>query len=221
VILSGGEPGLLADEVLEGLLKRLRDIKHVEIIRLGSRSPVTLPMRITPPFARMLRRYAPLFVVTHFNHPKEVTPEAQRACARLVDAGVPVENQAVLLRGLNSSARILEALFLACLRMRVRPYYLHQMDVAQGAGHWRTPLRWGVGLMQELGARVSGLALPAFAVDLPGGGGKLRLAPEGVVAWGEKETLLKNPEGRHYSYPEPLEDDCHCPYDAIWTAPSH
>ena len=216
VLLSGGEPGLLGDKTLEGLLKRLRAIPHVEIIRLGTRVPVTLPMRVTPAFARLLRRHAPLFVVTHFNHPKEVTPEAVRACGMLVDAGVPVENQAVLLRGINSSARILEELFLACLRMRVRPYYLHQLDVAQGIEHLRTPLRLGVEVLKQLEGKVSGLALPAFAVDLPGGGGKVRVAPEAVVAWEKEKTVLQNHEGQHHVYPEPQETDCHCPYDEIW-----
>jgi lysine 2,3-aminomutase len=216
VLLSGGEPGLLGDEVLGGVLKRLRAIPHVEIIRVGTRVPVTLPMRVTPAFARLLRRHAPVFVVTHFNHPKEVTKEAARACALLVDAGVPVENQTVLLRGLNSSVRILEELFLACLRMRVRPYYMHQLDLVQGTEHWRTPLRFGVEVLQALAGRVSGLAMPAFAVDLPGGGGKIRLAPEVVVAWEERQTVLQNHEGRHHTYPEPREGDCHCPYEEVW-----
>ena len=217
VLLSGGEPALLSDAVLERLLKKLRAIAHVEIIRLGTRVPVTLPMRITPAFARLLRRHAPVFVVTHFNHPKEVTPQAERACALLVDAGVPVENQAVLLRGINSSVRILEELFSACLRMRVRPYYLHQLDLAQGIEHMRTPLRFGMELLQQLMGRVSGLALPAFAVDLPGGGGKVRIAPEAVVSWGKQQTVLQNHEGKYHAYPEPKEGDCHCPYEEIWT----
>jgi len=211
VVLSGGEPALLSDEVMEALLQRLRAIAHVDVIRLGTRAPVTLPMRITPAFARLLRRHAPVFVVTHFNHPKEVTPAAVRACGLLVDAGVPVENQTVLLRGINSSARILEALFLACLRMRVRPYYLHQLDVAQGIEHMRTPLHWGVKLLGQLAGRLSGLALPAFAVDLPGGGGKVRLVPEAIVAREGQQTVLQNPEGRHYVYPEPSETNCDCP----------
>jgi lysine 2,3-aminomutase len=212
VLLSGGEPALLSDEALEALLKRLRAIGHVEVIRLGTRVPVTLPMRVTPAFARLLRRHAPVFVVTHFNHPREVTPAAARACGLLVDAGVPVENQAVLLRGINSSARILEALFVACLRMRVRPYYLHQLDVAQGIAHMRTPLGFGVEVLRELTGRVSGLALPAFAVDLPGGGGKVRLGPEAIVSQEAGYTVLQTPEGHHHVYPEPPEEDCHCPY---------
>ena len=215
VVLSGGEPALLDDEVLEALLTRLRAIAHVDIIRLGTRVPVTLPMRVTPAFARLLRRHAPVFVVTHFNHPKEVTPAAARACALLVDAGVPVENQTVLLRGINSSVRVLEALFLACLRMRVRPYYVHQLDVAQGIAHMRTPLHFGVEALRQLSARLSGLALPAFAVDLPGGGGKVRLWPEAVVSREEKQTVLQTPEGKRYAYPEPQEADCRCPYDEI------
>ena len=217
VLISGGDPLLLSDERLEALLRPLHEIPHVEMIRIGTRIPVCLPMRVTDALAATLRRYAPLYVVTHFNHPKEVTPEAAEACERLVDHGVPVENQAVLMRRLNSSARIIKELSHALLRIRVRPYYLHQMDVAEGLEHLRTPLRAGVEILEQLRGHTSGLAVPHLAVDLPGGGGKVTLQPEYVVERRAGETLLRNYQGKAYVYPEPEEQDCDCPYDEVWT----
>ena len=216
VLISGGDPLLLSDERLEQLLTPLRAIPHVEMIRIGTRMPVTLPMRVTEALARLLRRYAPLFVITHFNHPKEITAEARRACALLVDHGVPVENQSVLMRRLNSEARIIKELNHACLRMRVRPYYLHQMDVAEGCEHLRTPIAAGLEILQQLRGWTSGLAVPHLAVDLPGGGGKVTLQPEYVVERGVGETVFRNFKGERYSYPEPEVTDCACPYDAVW-----
>jgi lysine 2,3-aminomutase len=218
VLISGGDPLLLSDARLEELLKPLREIEHVEMIRIGTRIPVCLPMRVTDALATMLRRYAPLYVITHFNHPKEVTAEARAACERLVDHGVPVENQAVLMRRLNSSARIIKELSHACLKMRVRPYYLHQMDLAEGCEHLRTPLDEGVKILEQLRGHTSGLAVPHLAVDLPGGGGKVTLQPQYVVEKREGETLLRNFRGETYVYPEPQEKDCSCPYDEVWTA---
>ncbi|HEY1417907.1 MAG TPA: KamA family radical SAM protein, partial [Myxococcaceae bacterium] len=181
VLVSGGDPLLLVDERLDALLGELRAIPHVEMLRIGTRIPVTLPMRVTEDLARLLRRHAPLFVVTHFNHPKELTDEARAACERLVDHGVPVENQSVLMRRVNSGARILKELNHALLRARVRPYYLHQMDVAEGLEHLRTPLAAGVAILEQLRGHTTGLAVPHLAVDLPGGGGKVTLQPEYVV----------------------------------------
>jgi hypothetical protein len=181
VLVSGGDPLLLVDERLDALLGELRSIPHVEMLRIGTRVPVTLPMRVTDDLARLLRRHAPLFVVTHFNHPKELTPEAREACERLVDQGVPVENQSVLMRRVNSDARIIKELNHALLRARVRPYYLHQMDVAEGLEHFRTPLSAGVAILEQLRGHTTGLAVPHLAVDLPGGGGKVTLQPEYVV----------------------------------------
>lgn len=218
VLISGGDPLLLSDERLEQILVPLRAIPHVEIIRFGTRMPVTLPMRITVELARLLRKFAPLYVVTHFNHPKEITPEARQACELLVDHGVPVENQAVLMRRLNSDARIIKELNHACLKMRVRPYYLHQMDVAEGCEHLRTPIAAGLEILEQLRGWTSGLAVPHLAVDLPGGGGKVTLQPEYVVERGEGETVFRNYRGQRYAYPEPEETDCSCPYDAVWTA---
>ncbi|WPB73561.1 KamA family radical SAM protein [Archangium violaceum] len=218
VLISGGDPFLLSEERLEALLAPLHEIPHVEMVRIGTRVPVCLPMRVTDSLARLLRRYAPVYVVTHFNHPKEVTPEAREACERLVDHGVPVENQAVLMRQLNSDARIIRELSHALLRIRVRPYYLHQMDVAQGCEHLRTPISKGMEIIQQLRGHTTGLAVPHLAVDLPGGGGKVTLQPDYVLERGEHETVFRNYKGERYLYPEPEQTDCSCPYDSVWQA---
>jgi lysine 2,3-aminomutase len=218
VLISGGDPFLLSDERLEEILAPLHEIPHVEMIRIGTRIPVCLPMRVTDTLAKLLRTYAPVYVVTHFNHPKEVTPEAAEACERLVDHGVPVENQAVLMRRLNSDARIIKELSHALLRIRVRPYYLHQMDVAEGCEHLRTPIAKGVEILEQLRGHTTGLAVPHLAVDLPGGGGKVTLQPNYVVERGAGQTLFRNFKGESYAYPEPEETDCSCPYDEVWRA---
>lgn len=218
VLISGGDPFLLADSRLEELLAPLQAIPHVEMVRIGTRVPVCLPMRVTDALARLLRQYAPLYVVTHFNHPKELTAEARAACERLVDHGVPVENQAVLMRRLNSDARIVRELSHALLRARVRPYYLHQMDVAQGLEHLRTPLQKGVEIIQALRGHTTGLAVPHFAVDLPGGGGKVTLQPDYVTGREGGQTWFENFRGQRYAYPEPEEQDCSCPYDSVWVS---
>lgn len=218
VLISGGDPFLLSEERLEELLAPLHEIPHVEMVRIGTRVPVCLPMRVTDSLARLLRRYAPVYVVTHFNHPKEVTPEAREACERLVDHGVPVENQAVLMRRLNSDARIIKELSHALLRIRVRPYYLHQMDVAEGCEHLRTPISKGMEIIQQMRGHTTGLAVPHLAVDLPGGGGKVTLQPEYVLERGPQQTVFRNYKGESYAYPEPEETDCSCPYDSVWQA---
>jgi len=216
VLLSGGDPFLLSDERLAELLGSLKAIDHVEMIRIGTRIPVCLPMRVTESLAKLLRAHAPLYVVTHFNHPKEITPEAKRACELLVDHGVPVENQAVLMRRVNSNARIIKELSHALLRIRVRPYYLHQMDVAQGLEHLRTPISAGVEILHQLRGHTTGLAVPHLAVDLPAGGGKVTLQPDYVVERRADETIFRNYKGERYAYPEPEETDCTCPYDEVW-----
>ena len=215
VLISGGDPLLLSTERLTELLAEVRALPHVEIIRIGTRIPVCLPMRVDDELARALRKFAPLFVVTHFNHAREITPEAREACERLVDAGVPVENQAVLMRRLNSSAKAIKDLMQKCLTMRVRPYYLHQMDLAEGCEHLRTPLSKGVEILNALRGWTSGLAVPHLAVDLPGGGGKVTLQPEYIVERRGRETVLRNYRGERYVYPEPRETDCSVPYDEI------
>jgi lysine 2,3-aminomutase len=173
-------------------------------------------MRVDGELAEALRRFAPLFVVTHFNHAKEITPEAREACERLVDRGIPVENQAVLMRRVNSSAQAIKDLMQKCLTMRVRPYYLHQMDVAEGLEHLRTPLARGVEILRELRGFTSGLAVPHLAVDLPGGGGKVTLQPDYVVERRPRETVFRNYLGDRFSYPEPVETDCSVPYDEVF-----
>ncbi len=217
VLVTGGDPLLLTESRLEELLAPLQAIPHLEMIRIGTRVPVCLPMRVTEALAKMLRRHAPVYVVTHFNHPKEITPEARAACELLVDHGVPVENQAVLLRRINSDARIIRELSHACLRMRVRPYYLHQMDLAQGLEHLRTPLAKGVEILEAMRGHTTGLAVPHLAVDLPDGGGKVTLQPDYVVERRQGETVLRNYKGERYVYPEPEQTDCACPYDQVWT----
>ena len=216
VIVSGGDPLVLGDERLAWLLRSLRAVPHVEILRLATRAPVTCPMRVSDELARLLRTMKPLFVVTHFNHPKECTGEAREACERLVDHGVPVENQTVLLRRVNSSARIIADLNRRLLTFRVRPYYLHQGDVAEGTAHLRTPLACGIGIVEALRGSVSGLAVPHLALDLPAGGGKVTLQPEyrlGPVPGG---TAFRNPSNGRYVYPDPPESDCSCPYDEVF-----
>ena len=227
VLVSGGDPLALGDDRLSWLLRELRAIPHLEILRLATRAPVTCPMRIDDAVAAMLRSVKPLFVVTHFNHPKECTAEAAEACERLVDHGVPVENQTVLLRRVNSSARTIADLNHRLLRWRVRPYYLHQGDLAEGTAHLRTPLACGIAILEALRGHTSGLAVPHLAVDLPGGGGKVTLQPEyrleasgsaPEVGAGPRGTWFRNYRGERYFYPEPPEADCGCPYDEVFYA---
>jgi len=216
VLISGGDPFLFTTARLAELLGMLRAIPHVEIIRIGTRVPVTLPMRVDDELAKTLRQFAPLFVITHFNHAKEITQDAREAVERLVDHGVPVENQAVLMRGVNSSLLAIKDLMHQTLTMRARPYYLHQMDVAQGLEHLRTPLEFGVELLRGLRGHTSGLAVPHLAIDLPDGGGKVTVQPDYVVEKRAAETILKNYRGEPYSYPEPEVTDCTVAYDAVW-----
>ncbi|MDF1565099.1 MAG: KamA family radical SAM protein [Deltaproteobacteria bacterium] len=206
VIVSGGDPLLLSDERLDALLGQLRSLPSLEVLRVASRLPAALPMRITEALAALLRRHAPLYLMTHFNHPRECTPEAMAAAERLVDAGVPVENQTVLLRGVNDSAEILRELNLTLLRHRVRPYYLHQGDLAAGTAHLRTTLQEGLAILRELRGRVSGLAIPHYAIDLPGGGGKVVLAPDPIVERGEGTITLRDFRGGAFVYPDPGPD---------------
>jgi len=216
VLVSGGDPFLLSTARLDELLSAIRAVPHVQMIRIGTRVPVCTPMRVDDELAAVLRRHAPLFVVTHFNHPKEVTPDAGAACERLIDRGVPVENQAVLMRRINSDARILTDLSHRLLEHRVRPYYLHQMDVAEGLEHLRTPIRTGVDILEKMRGWTTGLAIPHLAVDLPGGGGKVTLSPSYAVEFGADATTFRNYRGEPYRYPEPKETDVSCPYDEVF-----
>lgn len=204
VVVSGGDAFTLSTDQLERILAALRSVESVEIIRVGTRTPVTLPMRVTDRLVSMLRRYQPVWVNTHFNHPDELTPESVAACARLVDAGIPVGNQTVLLRGVNDDPLVLESLFRGLVRNRVRPYYLFQCDLVRGVEDFRTPLSRGIEIMEYLRGRLSGIAIPTFVVDAPGGGGKIPVLPNYVVSVSPTHTVLRNFEGMLLSYPEPL-----------------
>ena len=201
VLLSGGDPLMHGDRRLESILAGVRAIPHVQIIRIGTRMPVTLPQRITPELCAMLARYHPLYVNTHFNHPREITPAATRACALLADAGIPLGNQSVLLRGVNDDAVTMKRLVHGLLRIRVRPYYIYLMDLVRGGRHFRTSVRRGLAIIGALRGHTSGLAVPTLVIDAPGGGGKIPIAPETIVACDEREVVLRNYKGDLYRYP--------------------
>jgi len=201
VILSGGDPLVLSDESLEGILNKLRRIPHVEIIRIGSRTPVTLPDRITHKLCRMLKRYHPLYVMTHFNHPLEITPQSSKACIRLVDAGIPVGNQTVLLKGVNDDPLVMKELMQKLLTIRVKPYYIHHMDLVQGTSHFRTSVEQGKKIMASLRGHTSGMATPYYVIDLPKGKGKVPILPNDVKRNG-KVLYLRNYLGEIIEYPD-------------------
>ena len=199
VILSGGDPLLLPDSRLFALLTALRKIPHVEIIRIGTRVPVTLPERITTKLVRILKRFHPIFVNTHFNHPDEITPQSSRACALLADAGIPLGNQCVLLKGVNDDPAVMRQLMQKLLTIRVRPYYIHQMDLVKGTAHFRTSVTRGVEVLDALRGHTSGMAVPHYVVDLPGGKGKVEVASGGVKRDGSK-LLITNYLGETVEY---------------------
>lgn len=205
VIVSGGDPLCLSTAKLEALVSALREVPSVETIRLATRVPVVLPQRITGELLRALRPHHPLWVMTHFNHPRELTELARRACRRLADAGFPVMNHSVLLRGVNDDARVLAELFRGLVRERVRPYYLLQADPVRGSGHLRTPLDTGIRIMEQLQGRLSGIALPKLIVDTPGGMGKVPVGPDWVVARGDGVTRFRTPRGVEVDYIDPPE----------------
>ncbi|NJB68300.1 lysine 2,3-aminomutase [Desulfobaculum xiamenense] len=204
VLVSGGDPFLLPDSALEYILSRLRAIPHVEMLRLGTKTPMVLPQRITPALVRMLKRYHPLFVSIHCTHPGELTPEAGQACARLADAGIPLGSQTVLLSGVNDNTETMLALMRGLLKNRVRPYYLYQCDQVEGTAHFRTPLSRGIEIMRGLRGFTSGYAIPHFVVDLPGGGGKTPVLPEYFQGRDGDELIFKNYEGREFRTLDPL-----------------
>jgi lysine 2,3-aminomutase len=205
VIVSGGDPLAMSTDRIDRLLSRVREIPTVETIRLATRVPVTLPMRVTGELIRSLRKHHPVWVMTHFNHPKELTREAEAACTRLVDGGFPVMNQTVLLAGVNDRAEVLEALFRGLVRLRVRPYYLLQTDPVRGTSHLRTPLARGVALMEQLQGRLTGIALPKLICDTPGGRGKVPLSPDYVVSRAPGKTVLRTFRGEEIAYVDPPE----------------
>ncbi|WP_273484951.1 lysine 2,3-aminomutase [Desulforamulus ruminis] len=207
VVISGGDPFTLTDKQLEYILKKLRSIKHVEIIRLGTRTPVVLPQRITPELCSMLEKYHPVWINTHFNHPSEITPEATEAVARLAKAGIPVNNQSVLLRGINDRPDIMKRLVQNLLKIRVRPYYLYQCDLSEGIGHFRTPVSAGIEIIESLRGHTSGLSIPTYVIDAPGGGGKIPLGPNYLLSQGKGKIVLRNFEGNIYLYTEPGQEE--------------
>ncbi|WP_129723319.1 lysine 2,3-aminomutase [Xylanivirga thermophila] len=201
VLLSGGDPFILSDEFLERIISILRDIPHVEIIRIGTRTPVVLPMRITDELLAMLKKYQPIWINTHFNHPNEITEYSIQACEKIVDAGIPLGNQTVLLKGVNDDKETIKELFLKLVKMRVRPYYLYQCDLSQGIWHFRTSVEAGVDIMRSLRGYISGYAVPTFVMDAPGGGGKIPINPEYVVDIDDRDIVMKNYKGDIYTYP--------------------
>ena len=203
VLLSGGDPLTLADDKLEWLLGRLRAIKHVEFLRIGTKVPVVLPMRITRRLTSMLRRYHPLWMSIHFTHPDELTPEVKEACARLADAGIPLGSQTVLLKGVNDDPEVMKRLMHGVLMARVKPYYLYQCDPITGSSHFRTPVSKGIEIIEGLRGHTTGYAVPQYVIDAPGGGGKIPLLPEYVVGRDGDDLLLRNFEGGVYRYTDP------------------
>ena len=212
VLLSGGDALMVSDKKLEYIISRLRAIPHVEIVRIGSRTPVVCPQRITDDLCNMLKKYHPVWLNTHFNHPNEMTPEAQAAVAKLADAGIPLGNQTVLLRGVNDCVHVMKKLMHELVRNRVRPYYIYQCDLSMGLEHFRTPVSKGIEIIENLRGHTSGYAVPTFVVDAPGGGGKTPVMPTYIISQSPNKIILRNFEGVITTYTEPREyhEDCHC-----------
>ncbi|MEN7973574.1 MAG: lysine 2,3-aminomutase [Verrucomicrobiota bacterium] len=203
VLLSGGDPFLLSDERLDWILTELRKIEHVEVIRIGTRTPVVLPQRITDGLINVLKKHHPLWVNTHFNHPREITASAKRAIAKLADAGIPLGNQSVLLAGINDCPRIMKALVHKLVANRIRPYYLYQCDLSEGLAHFRTPVGKGIEILESLIGHTSGFCVPTYVIDAPGGGGKIPVMPNYLISWSTNKVVLRNYEGVITTYKEP------------------
>ena len=219
VLLSGGDPLMLSDEYLDWILTELENIPHVEVIRIGTRMPVVLPYRITDKLVEVLKKHHPLWVNTHFNHPREITTSSKNALSKLADAGIPLGNQSVLLAGINDCHRIMKRLIHKLVQNRVRPYYLYQCDLSEGLTHFRTPVGKGIEIMENLIGHTSGFAIPTYVIDAPGGGGKIPVMPNYLVSWSTNKVVLRNYEGVICTYKEPDSyepifcdrncDDCH------------
>ncbi|MHA1720410.1 MAG: lysine 2,3-aminomutase [Promethearchaeota archaeon] len=203
VLLSGGDPLLLSDKRLEYIISNLRKIPHVEIIRIGSRTPCVMPQRITPELCSMLKKYHPIWLNTHFNHSNEITEDSKKACAMLADAGIPLGNQSVLLRGINDCIPVMKKLVHELVKIRVRPYYLYQCDLSMGLSHFRTTIAQGIDIIEGLRGHTSGFCVPTFVVDAPGGGGKIPVMPNYVISQGNNRVVLRNYEGVITTYEEP------------------
>lgn len=215
VLLSGGDALLVSDNMLESIISRLRQIPHVEVIRIGSRTPVVCPQRITDDLVNMLKKYHPIWLNTHFNHPDEITTESAEACAKLANVGIPLGNQSVLLRGINDSSEVMKALVHGLVKMRVRPYYIYQCDLSMGLEHFRTPVSKGIEIIENLRGHTSGYAVPTFVVDAPGGGGKIPVMPNYLISQTPGRVILRNFEGVITTYTEPS----HYEYDDSISAP--
>ena len=215
VLLSGGDCLCVNDDVLERIIKKLREIPHVEIVRLGSRTPVVMPQRITDDLVNMLKKYHPIWLNTHFNHPKEMTPEAMEACRKIADAGIPLGNQSVLCRGINDCVHIMRDLVQVLVKNRVRPYYIYQCDLSLGIAHFRTPVSRGIEIIEGIRGHTSGYSIPTFVVDAPGGGGKTPVMPQYIISQSPDKIILRNYEGVITTYTEPTglpEMKCTCDY---------
>ena len=212
VLLSGGDPLTLSDERLEWLLQEVTAIPHVEIVRIGSRMPVVCPQRVTPELCAMLRKYHPLYLNTHFNHPKEITPESKRACEMLADAGIPLGNQSVLMKGTNDCGKVMKRLVHGLVQIRVKPYYYYQCDLAEGTGHFRTSVAKGIEIYESLRGHTTGFAVPTYIIDAIGGGGKTPVIPTYMISQADHQVILRNYEGIISKYTEPADyvSDCHC-----------
>ena len=203
VLISGGDPLLFEDDHLESIIAKVRKVPHVEIIRIGTRVPVTLPQRITPSLTAMLKKYHPLWISIHFSHPKEITKETRRACAMLSEAGIPLGSQTVLLRGINDRPVVMKRLMHELLKIRVRPYYIYQCDLAMGTEHFRTPIAVGINIIEKLRGHTTGYAVPSFVIDAPGGGGKIPVGPTYMISQDKGKMVLRNYQGKVFEYQEP------------------
>jgi len=203
VLLSGGDPLMLSDEKIDWLLSEIRKIPHVEIIRIGTRMPVVLPYRITDKLVDILKKYHPLWINTHYNHPREITESSREALAKLANGGFPLGNQSVLLADVNDCPRIMKSLVHKLVQNRVRPYYIYQCDLAEGLSHFRTPIGKGIEIMESLVGHTSGLARPVYVIDAPGGGGKIPVMPNYIISWSTNKVVLRNYEGVITTYREP------------------
>jgi len=203
VLLSGGDPFMLSDEYLDWILTELRKIEHVEVIRIGSRMPVVLVYRITDELVAMLKKHHPVWVNTHFNHPRELTSSTRKALSKMADAGIPLGNQSVLLAGVNDCPRLMKSLVQKLVFNRVRPYYLYQCDLSEGLSHFRTPVGKGIEIMESLIGHTSGFSVPTYVIDAPGGGGKIPVMPNYLLSWSPHKVILRNFEGVITTYQEP------------------
>jgi lysine 2,3-aminomutase len=206
VLVSGGDPLMLPPDHLDEILARLRAIPHVQILRIGTRVPIADPARVTPRLVRILKKYPPLYINIHVNHPEEIAPLSVEACQRMIEGGMPLGSQSVLLRGINDRPEIIMELMRRLLAIRIRPYYLLQADLTRGTGHFRTRIETGLKIMDHLRGRLSGIGIPVYVVDLPGGGGKVPVLPQYMVSMDKSEAVFTNYQGKRYRYPQPVQE---------------